>query len=107
LNLAEEIYYFYPSSLLKILNTVHTLDPFSPMNMHASKFGITAGMSTFMEYYHYCRETGQADPQSRYGLHRGIEMAGRSAADQEKMVNDWDKAREGREQSWWPVPPGW
>jgi radical SAM superfamily enzyme YgiQ (UPF0313 family) len=107
LELAEEIYQFYPSSLLKILNTVHTLDPLSPMNMYADKFGIKAGMSTFMDYYAYCRDTGAADPNSRTGLHRGIEMAGRSQADQEYMVRAWDAARMGKEQSWWPVPPGW
>ena len=25
----------------------------------------------------------------------------------ETMANMWDEARIGREQSWWPVPPGW
>lgn len=107
LTLAEDIYQFYPHSLLKILNTVHTLDPLSPMNMYASKYGITAGMSSFMDYYEYCRDTGAADPNSRIGLRRGIEMAGRTQADQEKMVAAWEMRRAGKEQSWWPVPPGW
>lgn len=107
LNLAEEIYHFYPHSLLKILNTVHTLDPLSPMNMYAEKYGIKAGMSSFMDYYEYCRDTGTADPNSRFGLRRGIEMAGRSQADQEQMVKSWEQMRVGKEQCWWPVPPGW
>ncbi len=106
-NLAKEIYDFYPSSLLKILNVTHTIDPLSPMNVNASKFGLTSQMSTFMDYYAYGRDTGYADPEARTGLHRGFEMEGRDKSDLEAMVSAWDKARAGREASWWPVPSGW
>jgi radical SAM superfamily enzyme YgiQ (UPF0313 family) len=107
LDFAREIYEFYPSPLLKMLNTVHTLDPLSPMNVHADKFGIQAGMSTFMDYYTYCRDTGNLDPASKTGLNRGFDMPGRTQLDLEAMVKAWDRDRLGREISWWPVPSGW
>lgn len=107
LDLAKEIYDFYPKAYLKILNTVHTIDPLSPMNVNANKFGLTSQMTTFMDYYAYCRDTGRQDPKARAGLKRGYEMAGRDTSDMEAMVAAWDRARTGRENSWWPVPLGW
>lgn len=108
LDFARAIYDFYPHSHLKMLNTVHTLDPLSPMNIFATKFGIKANLSTFMDYYAYCRDTGTLDPNSRFGLKRGFEMPGREENhDLEAMVRDWEREREGKETSWWPVPPGW
>ncbi len=107
LDLAKEIYDFYPRSYLKILNTVHTIDPLSPMNVNAAKFGLTSQMTTFMDYYAYCRDTGRQDPSARAGMKRGYEMMGRDTADLEAMVAAWDAARLGRENSWWPVPLGW
>ena len=106
-DLAKEIYDFYPKSYLKILNTVHTIDPLSPMNVNAGKFGLSSHMMTFMDYYAYCRDTGRQDPHARAGMRRGYEMAGRDTADMEAMVAAWDAARQGRESSWWPVPLGW
>lgn len=105
--LAKDIYDFYPHALLKILNTVHTIDPLSPMNVKDVRFGIRSHMRTFLDYYSYCRDTGNQDPASRTGYHRGFEMTGRSQSDQETMVKLWEQARVGREGSWWPVPPGW
>ncbi len=107
LELAKEIYDFYPSSLLKILNVTHTIDPLSPMNVNAPKFGLQSRMTNFSDYYAYCRDTGRLDPEARTGLRRGYDMAGRTTADLEAMVSAWDKARAGRESSWWPVPSGW
>ncbi len=105
--LAKEIYDFYPKSLLKILNVTHTIDPLSPMNVNADKFGLTSRMKSFQDYYVYCRDTGSADPAARSGLRRGFDMEGRDTAELEKMVAAWDAARVGRESSWWPVPIGW
>ena len=107
LELAKEIYDFYPRSYLKILNTVHTIDPLSPMNVNAGKFGLSSHMTTFMDYYAYCRDTGRQDPNARAGMKRGYEMLGRGTEDMEAMVAAWDAARQGRENSWWPVPLGW
>jgi hypothetical protein len=107
LDLAKEIYDFYPKTHLKILNTVHTIDPLSPMNVNAGKFGLSSQMTTFMDYYNYCRDTGRQDPNARAGMKRGYEMLGRDTGDMEAMVTAWDLARQGRENSWWPVPLGW
>jgi hypothetical protein len=107
LELAQEIFYFYPNSLLKILNTVHTIDPLSPMNLKADRFGVISSMVTFMDFYHYCQNTQEQDPASRVGVHRGFELADPESRSLAKMADAWDRAREGKEMSWWPIPPSW
>ena len=107
LDLASEIFNYYPSSLLKILNTSHTLDPFSPMARHPEKFGIEVSMSSFMDYYHYCRNTQQSLPEARTELNRGFKLSDQQARTLEKMADAWEKERQGKERSWWPIPPGW
>jgi hypothetical protein len=77
------------------------------MNVNAGKFGLSSQMTTFMDYYNYCRDTGRQDPNARAGMKRGYEMLGRDTGDMEAMVTAWDLARQGRENSWWPVPLGW
>jgi clorobiocin biosynthesis protein CloN6 len=107
LEIAQSIYDFYPSSYLKILNTVHTLDPLSPMNMYADKYGIQAGLSSFRDYYEYCRATSLGGQAARTELHRGFALKDPGARSIEAMADAWDRARQGREGSWWPVPPSW
>jgi clorobiocin biosynthesis protein CloN6 len=103
--LAAQIHDFYPSSLLKILTSCHTVDPLSPMNNRPEAYGIEAHMSTFADYYAYCRDTQYNSPAARTELHRGFQSnAPRSL---ERMADLWDTARLGREANWWPVPPGW
>ena len=105
--LAEEIYSLYPSSLLKILNSCHTMDPYSPMAQHAARFGIKASWTTFADYYAYCRETQFAGPEARTEAWRGFELEDPARRSVEAMADAWDAARRGRESSWWPIPPGW
>jgi radical SAM superfamily enzyme YgiQ (UPF0313 family) len=107
LHLAQNIYQFYPKQRLKMLNTVHTIDPVSPMNMYADKFGVVATMKTFGDFYEYCRLTQRADPAARTGLHRGFHFNDPNAQSLETMADAWDQARVGREISWWPIPPSW
>jgi radical SAM superfamily enzyme YgiQ (UPF0313 family) len=107
LQLARDIYDFYPKSHLKMLNTVHTIDPVSPMNMYADKYGLVASMTTFSDFYNYCRNTQRADPAARTGLHRGFQFKDPNAQSLEAMADAWDRARQGREISWWPIPPSW
>jgi hypothetical protein len=107
LQLAQDIYQFYPKQRLKMLNTVHTIDPVSPMNMYADKFGVVSTMKTFKDFYEYCRLTQHADPGARSGLHRGFDLKDPAARSLEAMANAWDLARQGREISWWPIPPSW
>ena len=107
LQLAKDIYQFYPKQRLKMLNTVHTIDPVSPMNMYADKFGVVSTMKTFKDFYEYCRLTQRADPNAKTGLHRGFQLKDPSARSLEDMADAWDRARLGREISWWPIPPGW
>jgi radical SAM superfamily enzyme YgiQ (UPF0313 family) len=107
IDLAERIYNHYPSSLLKILSSCHTMDPFSPMQQNAEKFGIEAEWATFMDFYTYCRETQFARPEARTGAWRGFEFAGSAGRSVEAMADAWDAARRGREASWWPIPPSW
>jgi radical SAM superfamily enzyme YgiQ (UPF0313 family) len=107
INLAREIYEFYPTDHLRILNTIHTIDPFSPMNMFPDKFGIVSNMSSFLDFYNYCRDTQYSRPEARSELHRGFTLKDVNARSLERMANDWDTMRAGRETSWWPVPASW
>jgi len=107
LALAERIYGFYPSRLLKILNTCHTLEPYSPMTMERQKYSIEVSMSTFRDYYDYCRSTCLAGPEARTGLHRGFRTVGSTERSLGAMAEKWDDLGKGRESSWFPVPSSW
>ncbi|MDF1514883.1 MAG: radical SAM protein, partial [Anaerolineae bacterium] len=109
IDLAERIYNHFPAPMLKILTSCHTLDPLSPIQQHPDKFGATVTMDTFMDFYNYGKETQLSTPDARTGTWRGFDTqegaeGGRSVA---AMADMWDKAREGKEGSWWPVPPSW
>ncbi len=107
IDLATEIYDYYPHALLKILTSCHTIDPLSPMNVNPAKYGIRATMSTFDDYYAYCRDTQLASSQARSEAHRGFRPADAQFRSLERMADMWDAARAGREACWWPVPPSW
>jgi radical SAM superfamily enzyme YgiQ (UPF0313 family) len=107
LNLAREIYEFYPPDLLRIQNTVHTIDPFSPMNLFPDKFGIESNMTSFMDYYNYCQSTQYSSPTARTELNRGYKLKDLDARSLKQMADTWDAMRAGRETSWWPIPPSW
>jgi radical SAM superfamily enzyme YgiQ (UPF0313 family) len=107
IDLARAIYDFYPHSLLKILTSYHTIDPLCPMSTDPQRYGIKVKMSSFMDYYAYCRDTQLALPVSHTGTYRGFEPDDPQARSLAKMADMWDEMRTGREQSWWPVPPGW
>ena len=107
LNLANEVYEFYPPAVLRILNTVHTIDPFSPMNLFPDKFGIVSNMTSFMDFYTYCRETQFNSPEARTELNRGYKLKDVDARSLERMADAWDALRMGKEANWWPIPPSW
>jgi hypothetical protein len=105
IDLAERVYQFYPASLLKIINSLHTLDPLSPLSVTPEKYDVEKTMYTFKDYYDYCAATSLNGPGARTALHRGFEP--RKRRQLEVMSDAWDAARIGREGSWWPIPPGW
>ena len=105
--LAQQIYDVYPSSLLKILNSCHTVDPRSPMQQHPEKYGITVQMTSFMDFYTYCRETQLAGPDARTGAWRGFAALDAEHTSLAVMADKWDAGRRGREACWWPIPPSW
>lgn len=105
--LAERIYDLYPHALLKILTSSHTIDPLCPMNTRPEEYDIEVDMSSFLEYYDYCRNTQLASESARTELLRGFRPRDPAARDMALMADIWDQAREGRETSWWPVPPSW
>lgn len=107
LYLARDIYEFYPTDHLRILNTVHTIDPFSPMNLFPDKFGIESSMTSFLDFYTYCQDTQYSKPEARSELNRGFKLKDINARSLERMANAWDAMRAGRETSWWPVPASW
>jgi radical SAM superfamily enzyme YgiQ (UPF0313 family) len=105
IDLAERIYEYYPSSLLKIINSLHTLDPCSPLSTHPDRFGVQKEMHTFSDYYEYCEATYVNNPQARTEAFRGFRWLEERSL--QAMSDAWDGARLGREASWWPIPPGW
>ena len=107
LQLARDIYDFYPPRLLKILDTVHTLDPLSPMAVAPEKYGIRTTLSSFMDFYHYCYNTRLGSQQARTELERGFTLIDPQERSLRKMADWWDRERAGREASWWPTPPSW
>ena len=107
INLARQIYEFYPTSLLQIFNTVHTVDPFSPMGLHPEKYGIKTSMSTFMDYYHYCQETRFAGNTARTELYRGFTLEDPALRDLKAMADAWDADFQGKEAAWRPIPAKW
>jgi radical SAM superfamily enzyme YgiQ (UPF0313 family) len=107
LAVARQVYDSYPHNLLKILNTVHTIDPLSPMNVRAERYGVESSMSTFSDFYEYCRNTQMVDPDARTGKHRGFQLKEPQLRSLERMTKAWDAMRVGREESWWPIPPSW
>jgi clorobiocin biosynthesis protein CloN6 len=107
LALATDIYHYYPNSHLKILNSVHTIDPLSPMNVRAERYGVESSMKSFMDFYNYCKDTRFQSAESRNGLHRGFELVDPGARSLQWMADTWDAARQGKENSWWPIPPSW
>jgi hypothetical protein len=107
LALAKQIYNYYPPSLLKILNSCHTIDPLSPMSERGETYAIEVAMRTFMDYYAYCRDTQVAGPGALTGQRRGFKDLDPKSRDLEAMAHQWNAARKGRESSWWPVPPSW
>lgn len=106
-DLAQQIDAMYPSSLLKILNSCHTVDPVSPMSQHPEKFGVEVTMTSFRDFYDYCRETQLAAPDARSGAWRGFVPTADASRSLAAMADLWDAARVGREASWWPLPPSW
>lgn len=107
LELAQAVYEFYPASLLKILNTVHTIDPLAPMNVAPEKYGIQSTMRTFKDYYLYCFQTQFPHPTARVGYLRGFDLSAEKERSLVEMADAWDNARVGREKSWWPIPQSW
>ena len=105
--LAEQIYGFYPHHLVKILTSSHTIDPLCPMNTDPDRYQIEVDMTAFLDYYAYCRDTQFASQEARTEAHRGFRPRDPSVRDMAVMADIWDRGREGRESSWWPVPPSW
>jgi radical SAM superfamily enzyme YgiQ (UPF0313 family) len=105
LKFARQIFEFYPTSLLQIFNTVHTVDPFSPMGMFPEKYGIHTSMSTFQDYYNYCYETRFAGDSARSELHRGFAL--NEPRDLDAMADAWDAEHLGKEAGWRPIPAKW
>jgi radical SAM superfamily enzyme YgiQ (UPF0313 family) len=107
IRLARQIFEFYPTSLLQIFNTVHTVDPFSPMGLHPEKYGIKTSMSTFVDYYDYCRDTRLAGDSARTELYRGFTLNDPTLRDLEAMADVWDAEHLGKEAGWRPIPAKW
>jgi len=107
LALAERIHDLYPSRLLQVVNSCHTVEPYSPMSMEPGRYSIEVNMSSFLDYVDYCRSTCLSDPGARTGVSRGFRAVGPGARRLEAMADKWDARCKGRHLSWSPVPCSW
>ncbi len=107
IRLAKEIYEFYPSSLLQIFNSAHTVDPFSPMSLYPEKYGIHTSMSTFMDYYNYCRDTRFSSDVARTEMYRGFTLNDLAARELKSLADAWDAEQLSRDTAWRPIPKKW
>jgi hypothetical protein len=105
LALVRQILDFYPGHLVKILDTLHTLDPLSPMSLRPEEYGIRASASSFADYYHYCALTSPASPEARMGIHRGFIGTGPQSL--LAMADQWDALSRERPSSILPVFASW
>jgi radical SAM superfamily enzyme YgiQ (UPF0313 family) len=107
IRLAQAIYDMYPHSKLKILNSCHTVEPLSPMAQRPGRYGVEVQWKTFRDWYEYCRNTQLQLPGARTGDWRGFDVIPSGSRSVEAMADAWDNATEGREATWWPIPPSW
>ncbi|HQE91512.1 MAG TPA: radical SAM protein [Anaerolineae bacterium] len=107
IQLAQSIYDMYPHSKLKILNSCHTVEPMSPMEQRAGRYGVNVQWHTFKDWYEYCRNTQLQLPGARTGEWRGFDLLPPAKRSVEAMADAWDAAAKGHEATWWPIPPSW
>ncbi len=107
ISLAQTIYDLYPHSKLKILNSCHTVEPLSPMEQHPGRYGVDVQWHTFKDWYEYCRNTQLQLPGARTGDWRGFDLIPPAERSVEAMADAWDEASDGRQATWWPIPPSW
>jgi hypothetical protein len=105
--LADQIGQLYPSGLLRMLNTCHTVDPASPMSENPASYGVQVGYHAFQDYYVYCRGTGWQPRLVTRGEHRGFEVLDRPAQVVEQMAERWDRFASDQAFNCAPVPRGW
>jgi radical SAM superfamily enzyme YgiQ (UPF0313 family) len=105
LALARQILDLYPAHLVKLLDTLHTLDPLSPMSVQPENYGICVSATDFADYYHYCALTSLASPEARMGIHRGF--VGVPPQSIQAMANQWDKLGRERGPSVLPLFTSW
>jgi len=107
INLAQAIYDMFPRSKLKILNSCHTVEPMSPMEQRPGRYGVEVQWHTFKDWYEYCKNTQLQLPGARNGDWRGFDLMAPNERSIEALADAWDEAAQGREQTWWPIPPSW
>jgi hypothetical protein len=107
LDVARRIARYYPSHLLKMENSLHTLDPCSPMSREPGRFSIDVQMQSFMDYYDYCRTTTTAQPGTPLGTHRGFTLSGKKTRSLDTMARQWDEFCATQDASCFPVPRVW
>lgn len=107
LGLAQQIGGDYPPSLLRMINTCHTMDPLSPMSQTPSKYGIRPDYRSFADYYAYCQQTAWQPRTTIRGSLRGFSAPSARPAEVEERARKWDAFAEKQPFQCFPVPSGW
>ena len=107
LDMARRIASYYPSHLLKMENSVHTLDPCSPMSRDPSRFSIDVQMQSFMDYYDYCRTTQATRQGTPLESHRGFTPGRGQTRSLERMASQWNEFCAGQKPNCFPIRRVW
>jgi len=107
LRLAGDISQNYPPQRLRMINMVHSLDPYSPISRQPQKYGQKVQFKTFKDYYKYCQETPGLRKDLPLGAWRGFRSIDGSPQDLEKMALDWNRFSSRHPTHCYPVPRTW
>jgi hypothetical protein len=107
LRLAGDISQNYPPQRLRMINMVHSLDPYSPISRQPQKYGQKVQFKTFNDYYVYCQETPGLRKDLPLGAWRGFRPIDGSPQDLEKMALDWNRFSSRHPTHCYPVPRTW
>ena len=106
LRVAQRIGRYYPPHLLKMINTMHTIDPCSPMSRDPRRFSIQSEMHSFRDYYEYCQVIPEIRPGVVAGRTCGFTLRGGQARSLRRMAEQWNEFCARQPFTCLPVPPG-
>jgi radical SAM superfamily enzyme YgiQ (UPF0313 family) len=108
MHVARQIGQIYPSTLLKIINQAHTIDPCCPMSREPGPLSVHVETRDFLDYYNYCRMTLDIRPGEVAPCYqRGFTFRGEQNRSLELMVRQWNEFCARQDFLCFRVPQSW